>query len=63
MTDISVFRDRDGPATWVVEDNDAYGESAVSWITFEGYQAELSARLTWKYWRRCRHRAKRIGRA
>jgi hypothetical protein len=44
MTNISVFRDRGNPTTWIVEDNDADGDSAVAAAIFEGYQAELRAR-------------------
>jgi hypothetical protein len=42
MTAISAFRDRGDPATWIVEDNDADGDSVVSAAIFEG--AELRAR-------------------
>jgi hypothetical protein len=44
MTDISVFRDTRDPRDWIVEDNDADGDSAVLKVIFTGYQAELHAR-------------------
>jgi hypothetical protein len=44
MTEIHVFPDRGDPTTWIVADDDADGDSAISAAVFEGYQAELRAR-------------------